>query len=413
MMKRLPSERMLDRLVARGDVTESTIQRVADRLGEFHRTTRRGPDVDAPGSPEVIAANWQENFDQTAPYVGRSINGETYEAIHGWVTRWLAERRDLLRTRVIEGRIVDGHGDIRAESICVTDGLCIFDCIEFNERFRFADVASEVAFLAMDLDARGRPDLGYYFTEQYELRSQDPQLFSLLPFYRCYRAYVRGKVLSFRLDQPELGVREREGVTARARRYFDLAGRYVSPLSCRTLIAVTGLSGAGKTSVARAIAGELGLRVVSSDAVRKSLFKIEREYEYGAGPYGVDANLLTYQTMFERARELLRRDGGVVLDATFRRKADRARAREVAGDAGARWRVIECRPASELVLERLERRAALSESLSDATRDTYTRQQAEFELFDDCDGPRLVLDTNRDLAVIAHMTTDWLREEDH
>jgi aminoglycoside phosphotransferase family enzyme len=184
MMKRLPAEQMLDRLVARGDVTEAIIERVADRLSEFHRTARRDPEVDAFGSPGVIAGNWQENFDQTAPYIGRTIAAETYQSIREWVTCWLGEHQELLRTRVIEGRIRDGHGDIRAESICVTDGLCIFDCIEFNQRFRFSDVASEVAFLAMDLSARGRPDLGYYFAEQYGVRAPDAELFNLLPFYR-------------------------------------------------------------------------------------------------------------------------------------------------------------------------------------------------------------------------------------
>ncbi|HWC77059.1 MAG TPA: AAA family ATPase, partial [Blastocatellia bacterium] len=371
MMKRLPAEQMLDHLVARGEVTEAIIQSVAERLVEFHRSARRAPEVDAFGSPEAIAGNWQENFDQTAPYVDRTIPAESFKSIRGWVTRWLDEHQELLRTRVKEGRICDGHGDIRAESICVTNGLCIFDCIEFNERFRYGDVASEVAFLAMDLSARGRPDLGYYFTEQYGVRSADAELFRLLPFYRCYRAYVRGKVQSFRLDEAKLTAVEREVVALRARRYFELAARYASPLTGPAVIAVTGLPATGKTSLARAIAGELGLRVVSSDAVRKSLFEIRRQHEYGAGPYSADASLLTYQTLVERGRDLLARDGGVVLDATFRRGADRAYAREMALKAGARWRVLECRLDPERVRERLNRRAKLGEGLSDATLETF------------------------------------------
>ena len=412
MMKRLPTEQMLDRLLARGEVTEAIIERVADRISEFHRAARRGPEVDALGSPEVIARNWQENFDQTAPYTGRTIPAETYESIRQWVTRWLDEHHELLRTRVNEGHICDGHGDIRAESICVTDGLCIFDCIEFNERFRFSDVASEVAFLAMDLEARGRPDLGYYFSEQYQGRCQDAELFNLLPFYRCYRAYVRGKVQSFRLDETELTALEREVVALRARRYFDLAARYASPLRRPTVIAVTGLPGSGKTSLARAIGGELGLRVVSSDTVRKTLFEIKERHKYGVGPYSGDANRLTYQAVVDRSRDLLVRDGGVVLDATFRRNADRTVARDMTLKTGAQWRVIECQLAPELVRERLERRAALKEGLSYATWETYLRQRPEFEPFDDRDSPRFELDTSADLAVVAHRATDWLRGSD-
>ncbi|MFY9608838.1 MAG: AAA family ATPase [Blastocatellia bacterium] len=412
MMKRLPSEQMLDRLLARGEVTEAIIERVADRLCEFHRAARRGPEVDALGSPEVIAGNWQENFEQTAPYIDRTIAAETYESIREWVTRWLGENKKLLRARVIEGRMRDGHGDIRAESICVTNGLCIFDCIEFNERFRFSDVASEVAFLAMDLEARGRPDLGYYFSEQYGGRCPDAGLFNVLPFYRCYRAYVRGKVQSFRLDEAELTALEREVVALRARRYFGLAARYASPLRRPSVIAVTGLPGSGKTSLARSIGGELGLRVVSSDSVRKTLFDIRERHHYGVGPYSADANRLTYQTVSERGQDLLAQDGGVVLDATFRRDAERAVAREMALRTGAQWRVIECRLTPELVQRRLERRATLKDGLSDATWETYLRQRSEFEPFDDRDSPRLELDTSADLAVVAHKATDWLRGRD-
>jgi predicted kinase len=368
--------------------------------------------VDALGSPEVIAGNWRENFDQTARYVDRTIAAETYESIRDWVTEWLGDHEQLLRTRVTEGRICDGHGDIRAESICVTDGLCIFDCIEFNQRFRFSDVASEVAFLAMDLEARGRPDLGYYFSEQYDARCQDAELFTLLPFYRCYRAYVRGKVQSFRFDEPELTEPERETVALRARRYFELAGRYASPLHLPTVIVVSGLAGSGKTSLARAIAGELGLRVVSSDAIRKTLFEIKERPEYGAGPYSAEANRLTYAAVVQRGRELLSAQNGVVLDSTFRRKADRAMAQEMASNAGAEWRVIECRLSPELVRERLERRTLLKEGLSDAIWETYLHQQREFEQFDDRDGPRLAMDTGADPAVVAHRAADWLRESD-
>ena len=412
IMKRLPTDQMLDRLVARGEVAEVTIQRIADRLVEFHRTARRGPEIDVFGSPEVIARNWQENFDQTAPYIDRSIAAETHRSIRDWVTRWLEEHQEFLRTRVNERRICDGHGDIRAESICVTNGLCIFDCIEFNERFRCSDLANEVAFLAMDLDARGRPDLGYHFVEQYGLRSKDEGLFKLLQFYRCYRAYVRGKVQSFRLDDVDLTALEREVAAVRARRYFDLALRYSSPLHKPYVIVVSGLAGSGKTSLARAIGGELCLRVVSSDTVRKTLFGITEGFGYGVGPYSSDANRLTYKTMIELGRDLVVQNRGVVLDATFKRKEDRAIAREMALRGGAEWRVIDCYLPPQLVHERLEQRAKLNDGLSDATWETYLRQRRDFELFDDADGPRCEVDTSANLGVVARRVTDWLRAND-
>ncbi|MCI0488226.1 MAG: AAA family ATPase [Blastocatellia bacterium] len=412
LMKRLPDDFMLDRMVAEGRVTEAIIDRVAERLHAFHKTARRGSDVDRHGSPEQIRYNWEENFTQTRPYTGRSIAAQDFDLIRDWVEVWLDSNDELLRSRVREGWIRDGHGDVRCESINVTDGICIFDCIEFNDRFRCDDVASEVAFLAMDLDARARPDLGYYFSERYHARSDDHQLFALLPFYRCYRAYVRGKVLSFRLDEPEFSKSEREAAAARAANYFDLARRYASPLKQPTVIAVGGLSGTGKTSVARAIAGELGLRVASSDVVRELVFgDAKRPTGFGKGAYTPEAGRLTYQKLVEAGRSLLEENRGVVLDATFLRGDARALARRMAEEAGARWRFIECRLSPESVRQRLEHRAALKEGLSDATWEIYLRQSAEHTHISD-GSAHLALDTGGSLAEVSRGAADWLRAKD-
>jgi aminoglycoside phosphotransferase family enzyme len=282
-MRRLPEDRMLDRMVANNTVTEAVIDRVAARLWEFHAGASRRSEIAQWGSLDEIRHNWEENFIQTEPFIGRTISAPAYEAIRSWVNVEMETKADLFGRRAREGRIVDGHGDVRCESVCVTDGeICVYDCIEFNDRFRCGDVATEAAFLAMDLDAHGRPDLGYFFTEAYQRRTGDGYFFTLLPFYRCYRAYVRGKVLSFRLNEAEFSEEERRLAAARAGNFFDLASRYASRLKKPTVIAVGGLSGTGKTSIARAIASELGLRVISADAVRRSLFgEAKRPAPYG------------------------------------------------------------------------------------------------------------------------------------
>jgi uncharacterized protein len=409
-MKRLPAGLMLDRLVAEGKATERVIDAVAERLVPFHREARRGPEVDFYASPATVRFNWEENFSQTAPFVGRTIEREAHERIHGWVTEWLGRNERLLQERVRGGHVCEGHGDVRCESVCVTDPVRVFDCVEFNERFRCGDVAGEVAFLSVDLDARGRPDLGHYFAEVYARRSGDARLFHLLPFYRCYRAYVRGKVLSFRLGEPEFDEAARAEARRRARGFFDLALRYATPLRRPTVVAVAGLSGSGKTTVARAVAGELGLRVVSADAVRKSLFGDTKGSAYGEGPYGPEANRLTYERLLEEGRKLLTEDGGVVLDATFRREADRAAARLLAAEAGADWRLIECRLAPDEARARLERRAAGGEGLSDATWDTHVRQRAEFDAIGETRGATyLPLDAGGEVAELGRRAADWLR----
>jgi hypothetical protein len=412
-MKRLPEELMLDRLIAKNAVTEKMIDRIADRLSEFHRTALRGPEISRWGSAEEIRRNWEENFTQTEAYVGRTIGAPVYEAIRSWVDRELKEKKDLFERRVKEGRVIDGHGDVRCESICVTEDVVrIYDCIEFNDRFRCDDAANEAAFLAMDLDARGRPDLGYYFTEAHSKRAGDEELFRLLPFYRCYRAYVRGKVLSFRLDEMEFSETERESAARRAGDYFELARRYSAGLDKPVVIVVCGLSGTGKTSVARSIAGELGLRVVSADAVRQSLFgDAKKPSGYGEGAYTVEANQKTYQALIETGREYLEQGRGVILDATFRRAADREKAREMAAKFGAEWRLIECSLPPEQVRSRLEARVARGDGLSDATWRTYLRQREEFEEAIHEAGRNLLrLETSGSVSAAGRAASDWLRE---
>jgi uncharacterized protein len=409
-MKRLPPDRMLDRMVADGAVNEAVIDRVAERLSRFHRRARRGPSVNSHGRPEAIRRNWEENFVQTAKYVGRTIAPQAYDAIRSRVSRWMVSSDDLLRSRVRDGHICDGHGDLRCESVCVTDGICIFDCIEFNDRFRCGDVASEVAFLEMDLYHRGRPDLAYYFSDRYQLHTDDNELSALLPFYRCYRAYVRGKVLSFRLDEPEFNEEQRMAAATRATEYFKLARRFAAPLERPTVIAVMGLSGTGKTSVARSIAVELGLRVISSDAVRKQLFNNAAHQDDGACIYSPEADRLTYQNLLNRGRNIFKEDRGVVLDATFQRAEDRRRARELASTLGAEWRVIECQLIPDLVKSRLARRQDGGNGLSDATWETYLRQREEFDPVAEAAGVTyLRLDNSGSLPSVGQAATDWLR----
>jgi hypothetical protein len=133
----------------------------------------------------------------------------------------------LFDKRVKEGRIRDCHGDLHAAHICFSDGICIYDCIEFNDRFRYSDVASEVAFLAMDLDRYHHADLSQHLVNAYVELNHDEELLDLLDFYKCYRAYVRGKVESFKLDDLYISEEEKAGALAIAKSYFDLVEMYI------------------------------------------------------------------------------------------------------------------------------------------------------------------------------------------
>ncbi len=234
---------MMDRLLFEGRLKPEMLDRLVDKIARFHAMSATGPRIERYGSPRTIERNWRENIDQTRPYVGRTLSSWQAEFLEAAALTFLTRHRHVFDERIRSGYIRDCHGDLRASAVCFTDDICIYDCIEFNRRFRYSDVASEVAFLAMDLDRRGRPDLAERFVTKYQQTTGDSGLTRVLNFYKCYRAYVRGKVNSFQLDEPEID--EAATTTARtsARHYFDLACRYAASDQPLILIIMSGLSG--------------------------------------------------------------------------------------------------------------------------------------------------------------------------
>jgi len=226
-MRHLPQQAMMDVLLANNQVSPQMVTNVAHKLVEFHCGAETNADISAFGDLEAITRNTEENFSQTVEYIGRTISQAKYRRIKGYTDSFIEKNVSLFRKRITDGRIRDCHGDLHAAHICFTNGICIYDCIEFNDRFRYCDIASEVAFLAMDLDHYGRADLSQSFVDAYVAQSRDEELLGLLNFYKCYFAYVRGKVESFKLDDPYISEGEKTRLLATARSYFDLAESYV------------------------------------------------------------------------------------------------------------------------------------------------------------------------------------------
>jgi len=227
-MRSLPYQRMMDTMLQSDQVTPQMVEMVAKRLTEFHRKAEISEELANIGGLDTVTKNAEENFAQVSSYVNQTITKKQYERIENYTHSFLKKNAALFAKRVKEGRIRDCHGDLHAAHICFIDGLCIFDCIEFNDRFRYIDVASEVAFLAMDLDFHRRPELSQHFAAAYVKASGDKELLQLLDFYKCYRAYVRGKVESFQLDDPHISKDQKAEKLAVARRYFELAESYIS-----------------------------------------------------------------------------------------------------------------------------------------------------------------------------------------
>jgi len=226
-MRYLPQEAMMNVLLAKNQVSAEMITRVAQKLSEFHQKAETSATISTFGDLDTIIQNTEENFSQTGSYIGPTLSQERYQHIKDYTNIFIEHNNPLFGKRVADVKIRDCHGDLHAAHICFSDGICIYDCIEFNDRFRYCDVASEVAFLAMDLDHYRRADLSRSFVDAYADFSQDKELTQLLSFYKCYRAYVRGKVEGFKLDDPHISEEEKAKTLAIAREYFELAESYI------------------------------------------------------------------------------------------------------------------------------------------------------------------------------------------
>ena len=225
-MKRMPEEQMMINLIQQGRVGQEEINTLVDKLVPFYKKAERNEEIDSYGRAESVAVNVLENFEQTEGFVGQgAIDQDRYDRIATWSKEFLA-REELFAARIQGGFIRDCHGDLYSANICLADQVYIYDCIEFNRRFRYCDVASDIAFLAMDLDFHGLEDLSSYCITEFCKKSGDETLPEMLDFYKCYRAYVRGKIGLFTASDPAVDEAVKVHCLEGSKKYFALAEGY-------------------------------------------------------------------------------------------------------------------------------------------------------------------------------------------
>lgn len=376
-MRRLPDDRTAAALLRGGTLGPDHLEAVARRLVPFYAAALETPDG---GLVETLRTNIDENFHQVEPFLGTLVEPVSFRAVRARQESFLRDYEGRLKERIAAGRIRDGHGDLRLEHVYFLDGApVIIDCIEFNERFRHADVAADVAFLAMELDAAGREDLAAWFLSRFAMRSGDYDLYGVVDFYLTYRAWVRGKVACFVVADAETPDEVRRAKTDEAFRMFELAERYSRPAPHHeAVIAVGGLIGTGKSTLAEGLSLSLRSPHVSSDATRKNLFGVELTDRLPAAAYAPEVSNRTYAELFRRAELVLDSGRGVLLDATFRDRDSRHRARDLARRHGRPFLFLEARCDERIVRERLRRRAE-EPSVSDATEAQMSRMTWEGE----------------------------------
>ncbi|MDV8002037.1 AAA family ATPase [Rhodococcus sp. IEGM 1408] len=363
-MRRLPSERSLDSLVRlraadTGRVGHpdlvAGVREVARQLDHLHAASPHTSEIDATGTRAAVAGLWRDSLD----HLRRLSVGEDAPVIVDDIERlageYLRGRERLLEARVTAGRVVDGHGDLLAADVYLTDdGPQVIDCLEFDDRLRYGDVMLDAGFLAMDLDREGARDLAVAFLTAYRDFSGDDAPTSLVHHYIGYRALVRAKVAAIRAEQSDDG-------GADARHALELADRAVDALlrGRVRLLLVGGVSGSGKSTLAAPLADLLGAELLRTDVLRTD--------PGPGGRYSEEAVSGVYAELLERAAESLALGRSVVLDATWLDPRRRAEAETVAADAHAELVEISCTaPRAELV-RRIEERARAGTDPSEAT----------------------------------------------
>jgi aminoglycoside phosphotransferase family enzyme/predicted kinase len=376
-MERLPVEARADLRLERGKLGSADIARLARRLARFHGEAARGAQIDAFGSLAVIRANVEENFVQARSML-RQLAGEALEReVEERQLEFLRGNAERFARRIEGGFIRDGHGDLRLEHVYLLPDRdpVVIDCIEFNERFRYADVCADIAFLSMDLGWHGRTDLKERLLAVYARETDDHELYTLVDFYESYRAYVRAKVHAFSLASSSLGFDARARTEADARRYLLVALAAERPaLAPPRLIAVGGLIASGKSSVADALGERLAVPVIGSDETRKRLLGVAPATPLRDQPwqsaYSPEVTERVYAALLARARFVLESGRSVVLDATFGSRLRREAARQLAQACGAAFTFVECRANEAVARARLEARAR-GPSVSDGRQEIY------------------------------------------
>jgi len=388
-MRRLAVERRADELLKAGFLDPTQIDELARHVARFHQEARCDEETSRHGHVATIRRNVEENFEQTRASIGDYLNPAQAREIETWQHDVLDDEARFT-ARVEMGRVRDGHGDLRLEHVYFeTDGaITIIDCIEFNDRFRYGDVCSDIAFLSMDLAWHGRVDLAERLLARYAREANDYDLYSVVNFYESYRAFVRGKVASLLASDMAASTKARERAGREARRYFVLSLAYERPpLVPPRVVAIAGMIASGKSAAATTVGDVLAAPVLSSDRTRKHLMGRKPteslRSEAWSGAYSAGASAAVYDEIWRLADVVLSSGRPIVIDASFRTSTMRDAARRLADRHGVPFLLVECNAPPDLIRERLAARERGGAHESDARTDVLDEFQRRFERIDE------------------------------
>jgi uncharacterized protein len=397
-MRQFPEDALFTRLLEKGALTEKRMQDLGRVVASFHAQAQTTDTIRSFGGMAQIRSAIDQNYEQTQKYVGSPQTQEQFEQTRSYTDRFFEERQELFDSRVVQDRIRECHGDLHLGNICLwQDQILLFDCIEFNPAFRFVDVMYDVAFVVMDLEVQGRLDLSYMFLNTYIEETGDWEGLQILPLYLIRQAYVRAKVTSFLLDEPEISEEAKAEAYQKAALYYQLAWRYTQKRQGQ-LILMSGLSGSGKSTVARYFARRLHAVHIRSDAVRKHLGGLSL-YERGKDKlYTPAMTEQTYKRLLNLGIKLATQGYPVILDAKYDQQIFRLTALEQAQMNHLPFHIFYCTAPLEILRDRLQMRRG---DITDAGVDLLEQQQQAVEPFKEIERPYIkTLDTTQNLEAL-------------
>jgi len=384
-MLQFPQSNLLINLFEQNKLTIDQVIDIGKQLANFHQHAATSEHISSFGTKDAVRAVAEDNYQHTVKYIGLAQTQAQFDRTREYTEKFFAENAELFVDRIAQGKVKECHGDLHLKNICVyEDKIQIFDCIEFNEPFRNSDAIYDAAFLLMDLQYRGRRDLANAFLNNYLEQTGDYNAVPLLPLYCSMRAYIRAKVTSFLLDDPGIPQPVKDRAKTEAAAYYKMAWEYTKP-SQGKLILMSGLSGSGKSTVARELAQRIDAIHLRSDAIRKHLAGIDLMQRGGDAIYTPEMTAKTYSRLWEIGVLLASKGFNVILDAKYDRTALRAEAIDQATTHHIPIQIIYCHTELDLIKQRLSDRTAANNDIADATTDLLASQQQAFEGFSESD----------------------------
>jgi hypothetical protein len=401
-MRQFDENGLFDRLVDSGRITDELIDRLARRVAEYHSGAATSAAIAEFGRPERIQEVINGNYRHTQRFVGSLQTPEQYQLTRTFTDRFFMDQRKVLEGRVAAGKIRECHGDLHLGNICFWERtIHLFDCIEFNELFRFVDVMQDAAFTTMDLESYQRADLANGFINAYAERTGDWQGLTMLPLYLVRHAYVRAKVNSLLSEEKEISPEARDKAMENARGYYGLAARFSQPRVGHITL-VSGLSGSGKSTLGRLLARAGGAIHIRSDAVRKHQAGHSLDSLAAPETYSADMTERTYAKLLELGLTLAQAGFGVILDATYSKREQRMEVAREAKELAIPLRIVQCVAPANVLHDRL---AARRGDISDAKPALLESQRQVYEpvSLDESAGVH-VIDTSRPVDLDSLIT---------